>query len=224
MPTVTRQDAVFILDLGADENRLNPDWLASLNAALDEVEAADGPKALVTTATGKFFSNGLDLAWLQEDLSRFIPFVTEVEAMLARVLALPVVTVAAIQGHAFAAGAMLATAHDLRVMRADRGFYCLPEVDIKIPFTPGMSALLQAKLAPQAAHRAMVTGQRFGGPDAVAAGIVDAAVAEDQVLPTAIELAQANAARHGKTVATIKSGMYAEALRLLRAPDGRSLG
>ena len=47
-------------------------------------------------------------------------------------------TVAAVQGHAFGAGAMLATSHDFRVMRADRGFYCLPEVQLNMPFTVGM--------------------------------------------------------------------------------------
>ena len=63
-----------------------------------------------------------------------------VHELLARLLEIGVPTVAAIQGHAFAAGAMLALAHDERVMRADRGWSCLPEVDINIPFTPGMSA------------------------------------------------------------------------------------
>ena len=46
-----------------------------------------------------------------------------------------------------AGGCGLATAHDFRVMRADRGFWCLPEADIGIPFTRGMSALIQARLA-----------------------------------------------------------------------------
>jgi enoyl-CoA hydratase/carnithine racemase len=65
------------------------------------------------------------------------PFVDEVHGLLARLLSLPVVAVAACQGHVFAAGAMLALAHDARVMRADRGYFCLPEVDISIPSRPG---------------------------------------------------------------------------------------
>lgn len=43
---------------------MHPDWIASVNAALDEVERTDGVRALATAATGKFFSNGLDLEWL----------------------------------------------------------------------------------------------------------------------------------------------------------------
>jgi enoyl-CoA hydratase/carnithine racemase len=131
-------------------------------------------------------------------------------------LALPVPTVAAIQGHCFAAGAMLAVAHDFRVMRADRGFFCLPEVDIQIPFTPPMAALIQARLSKRTAHEAMTTGRRYGGADAAAAGIVDDAVAEDQVVAVAVERAAALAGKHGPTLGAIKEGMYSETLTLLR--------
>lgn len=219
MPTLDRSGDVFVLDLGDTENRFHPDWLTSVNAALDEVENAEGPRALVTTATGKFFSNGLDLDWLSSHEDQWGSYVSGVQGLLARVLALPLVTVAAIQGHAFAAGAMLTLSHDLRVMRADRGFWCLPEVDIQIPFTPGMSALIQSRLAPQAAHVAMTTGRRYGGAEAVGAGIVDQAVAEDAVRSTAIELAGPLAAKAGATLGTIKARMYGPALDSLRAHD-----
>ena len=55
-------------------------------------------------------------------------------------------------------------------MRADRGYYCFPEVDIRIPFTPGMAALIQTKLTPGAAVTAMTTGRRYGGPGASGPG------------------------------------------------------
>src|SRR5947199_10306169 len=58
-----RDGDVRILDLGDDENRFRPDWLAEINAALDEVESAADPRALVTRAHGKIWSNGLDLDW-----------------------------------------------------------------------------------------------------------------------------------------------------------------
>lgn len=217
MPTLNRTGDVFVLDVGDTENRFHPDWLASMNAALDEVEQADGARALVTTATGKFFSNGLDLEWLSSHEAERGGYVSVVQHLLARVLALPVVTVAAIQGHAFAAGAMLTLTHDFRVMRADRGFWCLPEVDIQIPFSAGMSALIQARLAPQTAHAAMTTGRRYGGAEAVDAGIVDSAVAEDAVRSTAVEMAAGLTGKAGDTLGTIKARMYGAALDGLRA-------
>jgi enoyl-CoA hydratase/carnithine racemase len=220
MPTLERLDDVFVLNLGDTENRFHPDWLAALSARLDEVETADGDKALVTTATGKFWSNGLDLEWLSGNTERFAEYSAAVHELLARMLELPVPTVAALQGHTFAAGAMLALAHDFRVMRADRGFFCLPEVDIHIPFTPGMSALIRARLQPQVAHEAMTTGRRFGGGDALASGIVDAAVDEDKVLALAVERAAALAGKAAPVLGAIKTGMYGPVLSALREKSG----
>ena len=217
MPVLDRHDDVFVLHLGDTENRFSPDWLASVEAALDEVAGADGPRALVTAATGKFFSNGLDLDWLFAHGDQHEDYVVRVQELLARVLALPVVTVAALQGHTFAAGAMLSLAHDFRVMRADRGFWCLPEADIGIPFTRGMSALIQARLTPQTAHEAMTTARRYGGEGARAAAIVDRAVDEESVRTTAVELAASLAGKAGDTLGTIKARMYAPALAALRA-------
>ena len=219
MPNLSRTGDVFVLDLGGTENRFHPDWLAAVDEALTEVEKADGPRALVTSATGKFWSNGLDLDWLGQNADRFGEYVASVQNLLARVLALPVPAVAALQGHVFAAGAMLALAHDVRVMRADRGFFCLPEVDIHIPFSPGMSALIQARLAPQVAHEAMTTGRRYGGTDAAAAGIVDATAEEGAVLDAAVERAAALAGKASPTLGTIKARMYAAAIATLR--EGR---
>lgn len=131
--------------------------------------------------------------------------------------------VAALQGHTFAAGAMLALAHDQRVMRADRGFFCLPEVDIRIPFTPGMNALIAARLTPNAAHEAMTTGRRYGGLDAATAGIVEEALEEDRLLPRAIELAAALAGKDPATLQTIKQRLYAAPLAALRDRAANSL-
>jgi enoyl-CoA hydratase/carnithine racemase len=217
MPTLDRQDAVFVLDLGEGENRFHPDWIAAVNALLDEVEKAEGPRALVTTATGRIWSNGLDLEWLLAHPEQFQDYSRQVHDLFARVLGLPLVTVAALQGHTFAAGAMLSLCHDLRVMRADRGFWCLPEADIDIPFTEGMGALIQARLTPPTAHLAMVTAKRFGGDEAYARQIVDEAVTEPEVRDTAIALAASHAGKAGTTLATIKTRMYASVLTTLRA-------
>jgi enoyl-CoA hydratase/carnithine racemase len=219
VPTLDRQNDVFVLDLGDGENRFHPDWIASVNAALDNVEKAHGPCALVTCATGKFFSNGLDLEWLLAHGEQYQEYVVSVHELFARVLSLPLITVAALQGHTFAAGAMLSLAHDFRVMRADRGYWCLPEADINIPFTPGMSALIQARLTPQAAHEAMTTARRYAGPDAAAAAIVDRAVDEDAVRRSAVEIAEAQVGKAGDTLGTIKARMYASVLDTLRDKD-----
>jgi enoyl-CoA hydratase/carnithine racemase len=221
MPTLDRQDAVFVLDLGDNENRFHPDWMTAVNSLLDEVEKGDDPRALVTTASGKIWSNGLDLEWLFEHPEQFGAYTTEVHRLLGRVLSLPLITVAALQGHTFAAGAMLSLAHDLRVMRADRGYWCLPEADINIPFSVGMSALIQSRLTPQTAHEAMVTARRFGGDDAYARQIVDQAVPEAEVRSRAIALARTHASKAGPALGTIKTRLYAGVLAALSAEESK---
>jgi enoyl-CoA hydratase/carnithine racemase len=224
MPQLDRDGDVFVLTIGDDENRFHPDWIARVSELLDEVAAADAPRALVTTATGKFFSNGLDLDWLGQHPDQIDPYVASVHELLAKLLVLPVPTAAALQGHTFAAGAMLALAHDWRVMRADRGFFCLPEADIRIPFTVGMTALIQAKLPPAAATDTMIGAKRFGGADAAAAGLVSAAASEEELLAAALDLVRPHAAKDAATLGTIKQRMYAGALEALRAVEGNIFG
>lgn len=215
---------MFVLHLGGqgeidNENRFRPDWIEQLHELFDEVESSSGPAALVTTGTGKFFSNGLDVDWIFGHMDQFHSYLDQVHTVFSRILTLGLPTVAAVNGHAFGAGAMLATVHDLRVMRADRGYYCLPEVTLSMPFTLGMTALLTSRLSNQVALTAMTTGQRFGGAQALAAGIVDATVDADAVLSDAVARAAALADRRGDVLAGIKRGIHAPVLTALAIPS-----
>ena len=218
-PRLDRDGDVFVMHLGGGEQRFNPDWVGVVSALLDEVEATAAPRALVTTATGKIWSNGLDLDWMGANVEQIEPFMASVHELFARFLASTVPAVAALQGHTFAAGAMLALAHDQRVMRADRGFFCLPEVDIRIPFTPGMTELVMCRIPKLTAHEAMTTGRRYGGADAAACGLVDEAVDEEHVLHAALERARPLAAKDPATLGAIKARMYASVLAALRMPQ-----
>ncbi len=212
--TVTHTDTVAILNLGDDENRFSLGFLDDVNGHLDEVESS-GAGGLVTAGTGKFYSNGLDLDWLLAHGDQMDFYVGRVHALFARVLTWPMPTAAALNGHAFGAGAMLAIAHDYRVMRLDRGYFCFPEVDIRIPFTSGMAALIQAKLTPAAAVASMTTGRRFGGADAAHLDIVDATAAEADVIGDAVALVAPHGGKDAGTLGAIKRTMYGPAITAL---------
>ena len=64
MVDLDRQGDVWVLRMDDGENRFHRESIDALHAALDTVEAVEGPCALVTTGAGKFYSNGLDLDWL----------------------------------------------------------------------------------------------------------------------------------------------------------------
>lgn len=211
-------DGVSVVRMVAGENRFNPDMLSGLEDALDTLEAREGPLAVVLTGEGKFFSNGLDLEWLgQADDAGRRQTLARVYGLLARLLEFPAPVVSAINGHCFAAGAMMALAGDWRVMREDRGFFCLPEVDIGLVFVPGMNSLITHKLSGIAARDTMLTASRLGGPEALAVGVVDRAVPEDRVIAEAVEVVAPLASKSREVFGGIKRGINAAAIESLRA-------
>ncbi|KAJ2747577.1 hypothetical protein GGI20_000402 [Coemansia sp. BCRC 34301] len=219
---------LFVLHLSnGPENRITLQLISEIMQALDyideqldslsEEDAAKGG-ALVTTGTGKFYSNGLAI----EDAMKigdafYLPYMR----MLARMLTYRVPTVAAINGHAFAGGCMFALAHDYRVMRADRGWIAMNEIDIGIPLIPGMAAIVKCKVKEQNSLRDCVLGaHRFKASDAVAAGFVDKAVDESQLIDTAIQYARALAPKTrglSPVFHLIKTEMYRDTVALLLA-------
>lgn len=168
--------AFFQLTLAGDgEHRLSPDSIAEFHHALDQVENDASAAALVTTNEGKFFSNGLDLEFLKHNPDKHTLLIVLFHKLLKRILCFPIPTIAAICGHATAGGCMIALAHDYRFMRSDRGFIFLNEVEIKLPLTPGMNALIKSKLPVHTYHEAVLSGYRYPGKGAVVAGVVNGA-------------------------------------------------
>lgn len=216
LPVVTRDGDVFVISMTDNENRFNRSSVDAFTACLDEIDAGDGPKAMVTVGEGKFFSNGLDLDWLGTGEEDMFGFIADVTRLWARILEAPYPTVAALNGHAFAGGAMFALAFDQRVMREDRGFWCVNEVLLGMDLTPGMGAIVQARLDAHTAHKAVTQAHRFSGPEALAHHIVDAVAAEESVLRDAVALAGSLTATAGEPLAVLKRRLYAPVLALLR--------
>lgn len=221
MINVERDGDVFILRMRDGENKLNRPFLDELNAGLDEIEHSEGAAALVTVGEEKYYSTGLDLGWLATQQGPDIRgFLGDLHVLLARVLTFPMATVAALNGHAFAAGLFIALTHDFRVMRSDRGYLCLPEVDLAMgqPLTPGFYAVLDAKLTRSVSHEMLLTGRRYNASEALERQLIDEAVPEGEVLARAIELARPLASKHRATFGALKEGLFAAELTTLRAP------
>ena len=206
---------VFVLRMRGGENRFNLEWLDAVNETLDRVEATEGACALVTTGDGKFYSNGMDLDWLATVPHQAGVYLRAIYRLLGRVLSFPAITVAAVNGHAFGAGALLTVAHDFAVMRADRGYWCMPEADLGLPLTAEYVSLLKAKLPGRTTQEALVTGRRYGGPEALAADIVQQVATEDEVLAEAVKIAAGLAGKDRRTLAEHKRLLYGDAIAAL---------
>lgn len=168
----------------------NPDVLAGVHQCLDAVEADETITAVLMTGEGKNFSQGLDLEYLMAHQEIFSQFVTETMFLAARLITFPVPVVSVVNGHAFGLGAMLVLASDYAVMRDDRGFFCLPEIDIGMTLTVRMNALVQARMSQRAVRETLFTGARLSGEAAVELGIVDAATSEDELMTRALEISE----------------------------------
>ncbi len=192
--SIERDGDVFLLTMSAGENRWNTTFTRAFDAALDEVDKSSGPAALVTvSADRKFFSNGLDLEWVtsrgEHPGGDRKAFNSEVMALFARLITLPIPTVCALNGHAFGAGLMIALCHDTRVMNAERGFLCANEVELGFAIPEPELALFRHKIPMPAVYQTVQLARRWTGPDALEAGIVQATTAPDEVRETALAMA-----------------------------------
>ncbi|HEY3140316.1 MAG TPA: enoyl-CoA hydratase/isomerase family protein [Acidimicrobiales bacterium] len=216
MIDVTKLDGVSVLRMTDGENRLNGPFVSVLATALDDAADPGGP--VVLTGTGKFFCYGLDLDWLgaaPPDEAR--QMFRSLYGVLARLLRFPGATVAAVNGHAFGAGAILATAADYRVQRADRGYFCFPEVDLGLSMSDEFDAVLRAKLPTGSVLQGLLTGRRYGGEAAQAAGFVDAVATEEALVDTAVGLLRDLVGKTPATVAAIKAQQHKVPLAILEA-------
>lgn len=162
----TCQQGVAILAMNTAENRHNPEFLTEFNQHLDDIEADKQVKSIIlTSANEKSWSLGIDLEWMSQPSNSpaiIANFMTEVTALLKRIVTFPMPVIAALNGHSFGNGAVLACACDFRFMKSDKGFFCFPEVDVLVPFFPSMFPLIN-KAIPQAFfNRLAMSGQRVG--------------------------------------------------------------
>jgi len=173
-----KKESTYFLIMDSEENRWNTTFVREIARALDEIENDEGPGALITSSTNpKFFSNGLDLDWMQapenypEGGDRKV-FGEEFMYLMGRFITLPIPTICAMNGHTFGAGFMFALSHDVRIMREDRGFLCANEMQLGLPIPRPELALFKHKVPANAFFETVQLSRRWTGHDALKAGII----------------------------------------------------
>ncbi|HRZ25887.1 MAG TPA: enoyl-CoA hydratase/isomerase family protein [Spirochaetota bacterium] len=166
-----KNETVATITLTNGENRQNLDYANSMLKAFDEILADKDIHAVIITSNDeKNFSQGVDLGWLmkkfqEKDLQSIKDFMYRTNEVFKTCLTFPMPVIAAINGHAFGNGAILACACDFRFMRSDRGYFCFPEVDINIPFLPGMLGWCKKAIPPYKFQEMYLTGKRTSAPE-----------------------------------------------------------
>ncbi len=199
--------SIAVIDLGEGENRLNNEFMSEVDACLDHVLASDAV-GLVFGGSGTSFCQGFDLAAIDGDVARIGEFGAGFQRLIERLLVFPLPTVAKVNGHAIAAGAVLALCADVRVQRIDRGWFSLPEVDLGAGFTPFLVEFLRTKASPEIIAEATLTGRRYGGADAVAAGFAMATHDIDVLEHEAIRLCRSRGPKTRDNLSRLKHCLY----------------
>jgi len=213
-----KKESIYFLTMDADENRWNTTFVRKIADALDAIENDDGPGALITSSTNqKFYSNGLDLEWMQApekhpDGGDREVFGEEFMYLMGRFITLPIPTICAINGHAFGAGFMFALSHDVRIMREDRGFICANEMQLGLPIPRPELALFKHKIPANSFFETVQLSKRWTGSNALKAGIIQGVCSYEELPEVTLKKAEelAPLANNRKNFGLQKEMLYGE--------------
>jgi enoyl-CoA hydratase/carnithine racemase len=221
-----KDGTVAHLVMSGGANVHNPGYMQGMLGLLDQIEADPEIRAVLIESTdAKNWSQGMDLEFIMgamptpEGQVQMKAFLYDVDRLFVRLLTFPVPVIAALNGHAFGNGANVACACDFRFMRADRGFFCFPEVDVSIPLTPGMQAIVEKVFPAPLFNDMYLTGRRVGAAELERWGVVQRACADLAELEAAsLEFARGLQKNRG-IFAAIKARKHRHVLAIIERED-----
>ncbi len=197
MYTYKLEEQVALLSMENGENRFNLASIDAFKSVLTEIENDPQVNAMVvTSADAKIWCNGIDLEGLLPEIqskgeTALNPVLAELYRLYQQILTLPIPTVAAINGHAFGGGAFLAFCLDFRFMRSDRGWICLPEVDLGMPLGPVLTAISKRVVPLTLLEEMQYTARRLTAQECVERHIINRVCSLESLLDEAMAFARA---------------------------------
>ncbi|MEH0022923.1 MAG: enoyl-CoA hydratase/isomerase family protein [Desulfobacter sp.] len=223
--TWRKESNIAIVEMCNGANRMNPDFSGAMNLCLDQVvEDAEIQSMILTSTDEKNFSQGIDVEWIggkihTGETQAAMDFMHDMNRVFKRLLLFPVPVIAAINGHAFGNGAILSCACDFRFMKKDRGFFCFPEVDVSIPFLPGMIAFVRKAIPEYRFNQMLLSGQRMTAEELEASHvIVRASENQEALMQDAMAFAASFEKKRG-IFQELKKRMHKEVVRILEEED-----
>jgi enoyl-CoA hydratase/carnithine racemase len=166
-----KEDTIAMITLNNGENRHNPQFIRAILDALAEIEKDESIYAVVITSSDeKSWSQGIDLPWIMNvhenrEFQTIKAFLCSLNVMFKKILLFPMPVIASINGHAAGNGGILACCCDFRLMKADRGYFFLPGVDINISYLPGILEIIKRAFPYYKLEEAVLTGKRYGAKE-----------------------------------------------------------
>ena len=172
METITLKDGIFVLTIPI---AFNVDNINKLHELITQVEDYKSPTALIITSKHpKIFNAGMDTKSIMENgLASAIKIGEALMTFSARLMTLNCPTIACINGHAIAAGYMLASCTDYKIKRSDFGYIQLNEILNGIITATGPNQILRATLHPCVHRDMLLRGLRYDTETALKEEIVN---------------------------------------------------
>lgn len=185
-----------------------------------EVRSAveSGATALVITGSGSCFSAGIDVKLAPHyDARQRAEAGDAINVMVSTIASAPVPVVAALNGHAFGGGLVIALACDRRVAARSDYKLALNEVAAGVPFPAGPLGVVRAELDPSVLRDLCLTGRSLGPDEALSLRVVDELVDPAALPATARERALELAAMPAYPVvkAQVRAPLIAELAQIL---------
>jgi len=176
-----KEGTTAVISMNNGKNTQDLVFAQTLNSLVNKVSQDESITALVISSTDqKNWSQGINLEWMGGEIANgnllaVRDFFLNLDQVYIQLMLIPIPTIAAINGHAFGAGAFLATACDYRIMNSERGFFCFPEIDLKMDFQPGVFSMMQHKLPSFKLADLLYTGKHAGAIELEQSFIVEKA-------------------------------------------------
>ncbi len=164
-----RQESVALIEMCHGDNKYSFDFIEQMNQCIGQVLGNKNIFSIVLTSSDeKTFSQGVDIEWVgqklaEQDFESIKTMAYQIDRLFKTILLLPVPVIAAINGHAFGGGAILACACDFRFMRLDKGFFCFSEVNVNVPPFPGMIAIARKAIPEPVFNDMILSGKPYTG-------------------------------------------------------------
>lgn len=170
-------------------NAMSFEVFDALAAAADSIAERDDLEVVVVSGEGRSFSSGIDLSSLGEFSGTLEDTIARAQTGFRKLAALPMPTIAAVQGHAYGAGLQVALMCDLRIVATDASLGLLEMRYGLIPDLGGSTRLPQL-VGPARAKKMIWLAERIDGAEAERIGLAEAAVPAGELAETADELAR----------------------------------
>ena len=203
----TGRVARLTLDRGAARNAIPIGAWRDLSAMLANVAAGDVRVLILRSSMEGVFSAGADigdLAPLADDVAARGRFREEMGAAIEALAALPIATIALIEGGCFGAAVAVAMACDMRIAGPDAKFAITP-AKLGIGYPPTDVARLKALIGPGQAARLLYSAATVNADEALAIGLIDEG--DDNPEARVAALAATIAANAPSSVAILKRSL-----------------